>query len=305
MSVFAGGCELPAFATVCLGDDDPPAVDVLDELVRTSFVTVDFRSEPARYRLLQPVRQYAAELLDGTGDGDDRRQRHLLHYLDVARAQTDDEHQPDHRVSVERLERELGNFRVALDWAAAATERTEAGLWLAFHLQYLWISGTHHAEGVGRIAGLLRSGAGTPEARSAAARVASIIEMHRGDGHQRLRFGEQAVDEAIAATDRVYEGRARQVLSRIYWNTKSGWARLPVNMAGTASVVPSATVVASRYHVASRPVAREVPEPLAVDAAVLVRDCGARELEDDEDHRRPGVNRARHLRARVTREHQL
>ena len=157
MSVFVGGCELPAFAAVCLDDDDPPGVDVLDELVRTSFVTVDFTCEPTRYRLLEPVRQYAGELLDAAGDSDDRRQRHLLFYLDVARAQTDDEHQPDHRLPVQQLQRELGNFRVALDWAAAAPERTEAGLWLAFHLQYLWISGPHHAEGVGRLAGLLRT----------------------------------------------------------------------------------------------------------------------------------------------------
>ena len=217
MSVFVGGCELPAFAAVCLDDDDPSGgVDVLDELVRTSFVTVDFTCKPTRYRLLEPVRQYAGELLDAAGDSDDRRQRHLLFYLDVARAQTDDEHQPDHRLPVEQLQRELGNFRVALDWAAAAPERTEAGLWLAFHLQYLWISGPHHAEGVGRLAGLLRTGAGIAEARSAGARVASIIEMHRGDADQRLHFGEQAVEEAIAGADRVYEARARQVLSRIY-----------------------------------------------------------------------------------------
>ncbi len=216
MSTFAGGCELPAFAAICLDGDDPQAVEVLDELVRTSFVTVDFTNDPARYRLLEPVRQYARELLDAAGHGEDRRQRHLQFFLDVARAQTDDEHQPDHRLPAERLRYELDNFRVALDWAAGARNRTEAGLWLAFHLQYLWLSGTHQAEGVARLAALLRSGAGTPEARSAGARVASIIAMHRGDADQRLHFGEQAVEEATAGDDRVFEGRARQVLSRIY-----------------------------------------------------------------------------------------
>ena len=45
MSVFAGGCDLPAFAAVCHDDAAPAAVDVLDELVRTSFVTVDFTGE--------------------------------------------------------------------------------------------------------------------------------------------------------------------------------------------------------------------------------------------------------------------
>ena len=48
MSVFAGGCDLAAFAAVCVDDEHASADDVLDELVRTSFVTVDFASdEPA------------------------------------------------------------------------------------------------------------------------------------------------------------------------------------------------------------------------------------------------------------------
>ena len=81
MSVFAGGCDLAAFTAVCHDDEAPSAVDVLDELVRTSFVTVDFTGERTRYRLLEPVRQYARELLDNSGDTADRHRRHLHHYL--------------------------------------------------------------------------------------------------------------------------------------------------------------------------------------------------------------------------------
>ncbi len=76
MSIFAGGCELPAFTAVCRDDDRPPVDELIDELVRTSFVTVDFAFKPTRYRLLEPIRQYARGLLDVSGERDDRRQRH-------------------------------------------------------------------------------------------------------------------------------------------------------------------------------------------------------------------------------------
>ncbi len=132
MSVFAGGCELDAFAAVCIDEDSPPADEVLDELVRTSFVTVDFAAaQPPRYRLLEPVRQYAAELLDAAGERDERQRRHLQHYLDLAQTLHRLGIEPAQPVPIAQLQRDLGNFRVALDWAAAATERADAGLRLA------------------------------------------------------------------------------------------------------------------------------------------------------------------------------
>ena len=77
MSVFAGGCDIAAFIAVCIDSDHAPADEVLDELVRTSFVTVDFATDRTRYRLLEPVRQYARELLDASGEIANRHRRHL------------------------------------------------------------------------------------------------------------------------------------------------------------------------------------------------------------------------------------
>ena len=84
MSVFAGGCDLPAFSRRLCRRRRLPALDVLDELVRTSFVVVDSRGHPTRYRLLEPVRQFAGDLLDASGDRDDRQRRHLEHYGEFA-----------------------------------------------------------------------------------------------------------------------------------------------------------------------------------------------------------------------------
>ena len=92
MSVFAGGCDEAAFSAVCVDGEDTTTVEVLDELVRTSFVTVELTGARTRYRLLEPIRQHASQLL---GDEDtDRHRRHLDFYLTLARSHTSDIDEP-------------------------------------------------------------------------------------------------------------------------------------------------------------------------------------------------------------------
>jgi non-specific serine/threonine protein kinase len=213
MSVFAGGCDLTAFTAICHDDDQSPAIEVLDELTRTSFATIDHTSERTRYRLLEPVRQYTTDLLDHSGATIDRHRRHLEHYLDVARNLTGDEHLPGWGGNIEGLRRELGNFRVALDWAGKATERTEAGLLLSSLLIELWRSGANHAEGLARIVRLLHARSGSAHARSQAARCAAFITDALGDSDQTLALREQALAEALAGADRANEVRARDAIA--------------------------------------------------------------------------------------------
>jgi predicted ATPase/DNA-binding SARP family transcriptional activator len=211
MSVFAGGCDLSAFAAVCHDDEDPPAVDVLDELVRTSFATVDFTGVRTRYGLLEPVRQYARELADKAGDAAARRDRHLHYYEGVATSLTRDI--DGHGVTrFDELRCDLGNFRVALDWAAGTTEATDAGLSLASRLWELWTSEARHEEGLSRIVGLLSTGAGSASVRSEAAYFAGFIASDLGDDDQTLDLAEQALAEAQAGGDGVREAHARRVL---------------------------------------------------------------------------------------------
>ena len=212
MSVFAGGCDLAAFSAVCV-DDDAATLDVLDELVRTSFVVADVTGTHARYRLLEPIRQYAGELLDASGERDDRQRRHLDHYAGFARALHDGEDESG-TVPLDELLGELGNLRIALDWAAAAPEEADVGLWLAADLYHVWTAGAHHNEGLRRLHGLLQAGRGSPDGRSRAARNAAIIAAHIGHGDAGLAFAEQALHEARRGASSAQERRARQVLAQ-------------------------------------------------------------------------------------------
>ena len=215
MSVFAGGCDVAAFAAVGLEDRELSAEEVLDELVRTSFVTVDFAGR-TRYRLLEPVRQYAAELLDASGAGVDQHRRHLEWYLAVARKSTKDVDQLGVDTRWDDLRPELGNFRAALDWAANDAVSADAGLRLASRLWDLWSSDGHHDEGVSRIVGLLDRGSGSAHARSEAAYAAGFIAYNSiGDEAHGFRLFEQALAEAQAGGDELGEARARRILGSL------------------------------------------------------------------------------------------
>ena len=68
LSVFAGGFTLDAAAAVCLDGDDARALELVERLVDASLVVAEERDGEMRYRLLETVRQYAAERLAEAGD---------------------------------------------------------------------------------------------------------------------------------------------------------------------------------------------------------------------------------------------
>ena len=82
LSVFPQNFDLEA-ATAVAGDDADP-IDVLDLLARLidkSLVVPEGMADTARYRLLETVRQYAAEKLGAAGEADAIRDRHRRHFV--------------------------------------------------------------------------------------------------------------------------------------------------------------------------------------------------------------------------------
>ena len=85
LSVLVGAFDLPAVAAVA-GDHSKLVAD-LESLVDHSLLL----AEPAdggelRYRLLEPIRQYAAARLESTGRMEHLRAAHARHFLEVARS---------------------------------------------------------------------------------------------------------------------------------------------------------------------------------------------------------------------------
>lgn len=119
LAVFAGGFTLAAAEGVC-ADGDLPATHVaglLAGLVSRSMVEVDRSVTPARYRLLETLRQYAAQQLAERGEEQRLRARHAHWFVELAERADADVRGRDEAPAVAMLEAELSDLRVAHRWA--------------------------------------------------------------------------------------------------------------------------------------------------------------------------------------------
>ena len=151
LSVFAGGWTLPAAETV--GDGGSVRVDqvldLLSALVDKSLVVAEdstSEAEEPRYRMLEPVRQYAAELLEAGGGAEEVRRLHAAFYLGMAEEARLHLSAARQLEWLERLERENGNLRATLSWTLSADEIVMAAR-LGWALYAFWWIRNYQPEG--------------------------------------------------------------------------------------------------------------------------------------------------------------
>jgi predicted ATPase len=150
LSVFAGGCSLEAAEVVCSGAavEHARAFEILARLVNRSLVLADEEDGRMRYRLLEPVRQYAAEQLARAGEVIMLRDRHLEWCVALAERGEREIWLADQVDWMIRLEREADNLRAALSWSLVAAANVAAGLRIAASMMHFWDLGGHLFEGV-------------------------------------------------------------------------------------------------------------------------------------------------------------
>jgi predicted ATPase/DNA-binding CsgD family transcriptional regulator/Tfp pilus assembly protein PilF len=150
LSVFAGGWTLEAVEAVGAGEGvvEEDILDVLSGLAEKSLVVAESIGErgTVRYRLLEPIRQYAREKLEEGGEGEEVLRRHATFFLALAEEAQPRLRTPEDREWLERLEREHDNLRAALSWALERGE-TELALRLGGTLGTFWHARGHLDEG--------------------------------------------------------------------------------------------------------------------------------------------------------------
>jgi predicted ATPase/class 3 adenylate cyclase len=132
LSVFAGGCSLEAAEAVCAGGgiDEVEVLDVLSALVARSLVVADdAASSERRYRLLETIRQYADERIDGA-ERTELRDRHAGFYADFAETAAQGLRGPDQLRWLLQVESELENLRAAMAWSVASNDAVRAARFL-------------------------------------------------------------------------------------------------------------------------------------------------------------------------------
>jgi DNA-binding CsgD family transcriptional regulator len=127
--------------------EEEDILDLLSGLVEKSLVVAKgFDEGRVRYRLLEPVRQYALEKLEESGEGDAARRAHAEYFLALAEEAEPELFGPRDVEWFDRLEEEHDNLRAALSWALERAE-AELGLRLGGALQLFWEAHGHYGEG--------------------------------------------------------------------------------------------------------------------------------------------------------------
>ncbi len=186
LAVFAGGWTLRLAEDVCAGAgiERADVLHLLAQLVDKSMVLVDAHYAEARYRLLQPIRQYATERLDASGEASVYRARHSAAVLQLVLSIQAGNQGPDEIVSLDRLEVEHDNLRAALRWAlnhaaSAAALRCSAALFR------FWERRGHFQEGCAWVEEALAAAGDEPtQAHSWALNSLAFLYWRGGDARR-------------------------------------------------------------------------------------------------------------------------
>ena len=137
MSVFDGGADLEAVESVC-GETAASALELLAGLADKSVVTVSQADGRVRFRMLETIREYGAEILAQRGETEPMRDRHRDHYLASARKAQKEWFGPDQLDLLARTTTDLGNLRATFDHTLSLPDDRTAALELASAVAWYW-----------------------------------------------------------------------------------------------------------------------------------------------------------------------
>src|SRR4029077_14476133 len=183
VAVFAGGWTLASAEHVCAGDgiDAVDIVERLTSLVDKSLVLTEERAGLTRYRMLETVRQYAAERLRVNGEEARWRTRHLAWSVALAEEFWQGVEGPEQDALFARIAGALDNLRAAVAWAIESDP--VQGIRLAFHVWSFMDLRGHVSEGrkwLTRLLEVCPADASTLD-RARALRAAAQLAISQGD----------------------------------------------------------------------------------------------------------------------------
>jgi tetratricopeptide (TPR) repeat protein len=139
-----GGSEGSGFSS----EDVLPLLAALQD---QSLILLEEGEEEERYRMLEPLRQFAAEKLAEREETDATRQRHAEFFLALAEAAQPELERTGSAYWLDRLERDRDNLRAARDWFEADDEGAGQSIRLASALKYFGMVREHRAEARARL----------------------------------------------------------------------------------------------------------------------------------------------------------
>jgi predicted ATPase/class 3 adenylate cyclase len=248
-AIFAGDFSLEVAGEVCGdGADSWAVLERLASLVDKSLIVRESGELDGRYRLLEPIREYAAEKLRASGEAAELARRHTNAFGALAHAAYEEWDVGPSSDWLARLQRDLPNFRVALRWSIEEGNDRSLGASLAADTTPVFLRLALLAEGCAWCERVLADGSPLP----------GVVEA-------RLRYGLSMLYTNIAANKKVLDQAL--IAARLF--REAGDAR------GLASALSQ---VAARYAIQER---YDEARAAADEALQLAGDAGDRRLLAD------------------------
>jgi predicted ATPase/class 3 adenylate cyclase len=209
LSVFVDGFDFEAVEAVCGLDDTDvfEVTDLLASLVDKSLVAAEPLGGDVRYRLLETIRQFAAERLIEWGEAEVAavRDAHCRHFLSVAERARPRLNGPDQANCLLQLDAEQGNLKAAIEHAAGAPEEiegTERVLRFGAALGRYWTTRNRREEAIGVLIRVLER----PEAQTdPALRGSALVTAAMAGRAVDITLAERLALEAVEIARKVDE----------------------------------------------------------------------------------------------------
>jgi predicted ATPase/transcriptional regulator with XRE-family HTH domain/Tfp pilus assembly protein PilF len=201
LCVFNGGCSLDAAVAVCTAGEGLEIVDGLGSLLDKSLLWQDARaSREPWFLMLETIREYGLEQLERSGEAEYTRRAHAYYYLPLVEQAESHLWGGAQAQTLDRLEQEHDNLRLALAWHLAQEEGVEPALRMAGLLWRFWSMRGHWTEGQQWLEQALSRRAGAAPAHR-------WIALH-GAGNLSFDLGEYArakayYEESLAVTQQL------------------------------------------------------------------------------------------------------
>lgn len=214
LSVFLGGWTLEAAEFVCAGEDikTEDILSLMEQLVNKSLVITEEVRRESRYHMLETIRQYAREKLFESGGSEAIRDKHLAYYVRLVEQAEPELYRSDQAFWFMKLDDELDNLRLALEWALATD--VESGLRLVTITWRFW-QRRNYQEAGDWLSQLLAQYPTSNSLRAHALAVHSKYLHRCGKFHETRNSAEQALQLARALSDQQNEALSLFFLGRI------------------------------------------------------------------------------------------
>lgn len=195
LSVFAGGCALEEAEAVCgpMEDSGGDVLDALGVLIDQSLLRQEEVGGEARFRMLETIREFAAERLEIRGERAELRRKHASVYTALAQRAAPHFLTRSRLEWLDRIELEHDNLRAAIAWSLEEQD-ADIALQLGASLWRFWQIRGHLQEGWERIQAIRAVPGGTPARLSGALEAAGGIAYWRGDFESAKACYSQALD---------------------------------------------------------------------------------------------------------------